>query len=645
MMVSETMSLTAHPKFILDGIRKQAGSMEKAVLELVMNAIEAQLHNDISPVVNIFFGVDENTGQAKLTVRDLGRGFKSRNEIEQWFAKFGTPHDECPECQETMTLDGDTFVCSCGYKTEGRTWAEFRMGRGQAFSFGRNVWRTGTFCMEYDLETDPAKRSYSKGDGTDHILDFSLQSNLPQHDGCEVVVYLYRNPIGYGYRSIDDFKSKIKHHIEFMEGTITFNGEQINTPASSLNWDIETDDAFFMFGKGSSLSLYNIGAFVKSYSAAHMGVTGVVVSKDKVMVNFARNDVMQSCDVWQRIQIIIRENRIKKVRRASRILNKDERISTLLDLRDGDCKYDEVKGIALFELTDGKRISLNQIHKIRSLWSFSITGDRSADHLMQVGEAICFDDEMLDALDYTGDRQQFFLWLLKVHFEGQRDQRLHYHKDQKSKNEQSWIGMTKFFRDIDSLSSGFSKIHKLLPQDKLSKSERRFLRVMEAFGCWRGRTLCLGVSDTANGWTDGSTYIAFNRKFLKRYTPTSMDGASGIITLAFHELAHDEDDTGTHYHGTEFYKNYHDLTMGGGLWMIGSLRSKMDRQKWMDHDEEVAEKQAKKKYQRDAKLGINQVKKGVTAKPEAKLADGLVHKPEKVGTPKVKKRKMRRRRF
>ncbi len=627
MMVTEIVRLSAHEKFIIDGIKKQAGSVEKAVLELVMNAIEAQLASKSTPVVNIDFSVGEDGSNPTLVVRDLGRGFKNRNEIEQWFAKFGTPHNECPECQKTMRLQGDTYVCVCGYETEGRTWAEFRMGRGQAFSFGRNVWRTGKFRMEYDLETDPDDRTYSHKDGTEnHVLDFSLQSNLPNQQGCEVSVFFYENPIGNGYRSLDDFKASIKHHVEFMEGKITFNGEQINTPASECDWDVETDDACFMFGKGNKLALYNIGAFVNDHSAADMGLTGVVVSKQKLMVNFARNDVMQSCPIWKRIQVIIRENRIKKVRRAARRLNNDERISTLLDLLCGDASYDEVKTIGLLELTDGKVLSLDAIRKIRSHWTFASPGSRIADRLMQVDEAICFSTHTLDSVSYSGDERDFFEWLLKEHDSGELPN--------------GWDKIKAFYKPFEGLSSGYENVYRIIPTSKLSKAERCFLRVMERFDRWKGRTLCIGTSDTANAWTDGSTYIAFDRKFLKRNNPQYYTGAAALVTLAYHEMAHDDDDTGTHFHNVEFYQKYHDMTcMTCVMDMIGELPHKMSGQKWQDQAEETAEKEAKKKAARDVKLGI----KRVVRKQEnvaAAAATRITHTPK----PRVVKAKKKRRR-
>jgi hypothetical protein len=627
--VIETLRLTAHEKFILDGIRRQAGSVEKAVLELVMNAVEAQLATGKKPRVEIAFNGE---GDGKLVVSDQGRGFKNRVEIEEWFAKFGTPHDECPECKKTMKLQGENFVCPCGYQTEGRTWAEFRMGRGQAFSFGRNIWRTGTFLMEYDLETDPDKRAYAKSDGDNHILDFQLKSNLPNKKGCEVTVYFYENPVGQGkyYNSLEAFKEKITHHVKFMEGEILFNGEQINTPASECQWDMETDDAYFSFGAGHNLSLYNIGAFVTDYDAAFAGVTGAVVSKPKMQVNFARNDVQQSCPVYKRIWVIVRENKIKKVRRAQRYLTNNERTSMLIDLRDGLCEYADAKTLSLFDLADGKRMSLDAVKKIRSPWTFAPEGSRIADRLMQTDKAICFSEELIDTLSYTGDPRDFFEWLL-TNIDTYGDG-----------IPAGWEKVKSFHRPFtgeEGLADGISDVCSIVPTSKLSKAERRFLKVLDDYDCWDGRTICIGVSETNAGWTDGRTYIAINRNYLHRNNPKYYEGASAIVTLMWHEMAHDEDDRGTHLHGPEFHKRYHVLTYGRHCWMIGNLPGKLSNQKWQDRAQEEAEKQAKKQARLDAKIGL--VKNGKPKKVAAK-ADGLTHTPTKPRV-KVKRSKVSKR--
>lgn len=224
-------NLKAHNKLLLDVIKRQAGTLEKAILEATMNAIEAG-----SDVVRISLeadGIEHDKPGAKLIIEDEGKGFRSAEEVETWFETFGTPHEE----------------------SENKKWAQFRMGRGQLFSYGRNLWRTGEFQMLVDVD----------GMG----LEYELDTDCDPFPGCRIEIDLYRNPIGsYSYNSMDTLKSAIKRQIEFMEGEIYFNGELLNTPASELNWDIEDDDAYYMFGKGRDLAWYNMGAFVMTHSAS-----------------------------------------------------------------------------------------------------------------------------------------------------------------------------------------------------------------------------------------------------------------------------------------------------------------------------------------------------------------------------------------
>ncbi len=613
-MPPEIVRLCAHEKLILDVIRKQAGTFDKAVLECVMNGIEAQLATTAKPKIWIEYS-DEGNGV--LVVRDPGRGFRSRKEINEWFAQFGTPHEA----------------------SEGKKWAEFRMGRGQAFSFGRNVWRTGTFRMEYDLETDPAERSYK----CSHALDFALESDLENYPGCEVTIHFYKRQVGKGYfySSVDAFKSAIKKQVEFMEGEIYFNGEQINTPASECTWDIVTEDAYFMFGKGHDLTLYNMGAYVKPYDAASAGVTGVVVSKEKMDVNFARNSILSTCEIFQRIWLVIRDNKVKRIRAESRWLNDNQKINALLELRDGEIKYSDIKTLGLFELAGGKFLSLDAVRKMRSPWTFAMRGDDVADRLDYLNEAICFADDVLAALDYTGKPVDFFNWLLRESF---RD------CDGGPKSS-DWNKIRAFYRDFSTLADGYDSVHKILSTDDQSKAERRFLRAMESYQCWRGRTLCIGTCDTANGWTDGSSYIVFNRAFLKDNNPGYDGGVAACVTLAIHELAHDSDDTGTHVHSAEFYRAYHDLTRGSALHIIASLARKLDRVKWETKAEEEAEKAAKALARRDKALGLKKVVviDPMVVQPKINGANVVIVAGKVAASPKVrivKKSKRRRlRRF
>lgn len=583
-MAVRRRNLTAHNELLVKVIKDQAGTLEKGVLEGVMNGLEAG-----SNQVRI---ITQQDGKS-LVLEDDGKGFCSESEITEWFETFGTPHKE----------------------SEGKTWARFRMGRGQLFAFGRNVWRTGEFRMVVDIR--------------EMGLEYELESGLEHFSGCRIEIDLYQPMFGdypCHYRSLEQFKSVVRRQVLFMEGSILINDDQVNTPASTLKWDIETDEWYFSFGHGSNLDWYNMGAYVMLWSPRTAGVTGVAVSKIAVDVNFARNDIKNECPIYQSGKLIVSDNKIKKVRKAQRRLNENEKVSTLLDLRNGDCPYNDIKGLGLLMTCSGKVMSLDAIRKIRSPWTFAPQDSRVADTLQQTDQAICFSDEILGDLYYVGDQQDFFDWLL-------------HEADMEYCNGKAlselWAPMRRFWRSFEGtegLAFGYSLEHTIIPTNKLSKPEIRFLRVMQDLDVWNGRTLCIGISDTANGWTDSRTYIAFNRDYVKQNFPSNSWGAAAIMTLAFHEMAHDTDDTGSHLHRVEFYEAYHNLTRGPSLRWIADLAYKMRRIRWEDQATVKIQQAEKAKAKRERKLGI-----------KAADAKRLLHTPTKVNIVKAKKKKIRRR--
>ena len=132
-MQKESRQIKTHPQLLLDVITRQAGTISKAMLEGVMNSVDAKATR-----------CDITLTNTSLVIDDDGNGFRSRDEIVQFFETFGTPHTEA----------------------EGKVYGTFRMGRGQIFAFGSNVWRTGDFRMavdikrrgfDYDLETLPRR--------------------------------------------------------------------------------------------------------------------------------------------------------------------------------------------------------------------------------------------------------------------------------------------------------------------------------------------------------------------------------------------------------------------------------------------------------------------------------------------------------
>jgi len=144
----ETRKFRMHPDLLWSVIKAQAGVREKALAEAVMNAIDAG-----ATVCHIRLD-----GEGYEIV-DNGRGFTARQEIEDFFETFGTPH-----------RDGDA------------TYGKFRMGRGQLFSFSRTRWRSGRFSMDVDIKTRGL--AYDLLDGLDEAPGCTIDGTW--YDRCEL---------------------------------------------------------------------------------------------------------------------------------------------------------------------------------------------------------------------------------------------------------------------------------------------------------------------------------------------------------------------------------------------------------------------------------------------------------------------------
>lgn len=278
MSQSEIRTLSMHEALLLRVIRDQACTLEKAILEGSMNSREAG-----SEEVRISYQTGGKFNSGIITIADDGVGISTEEELVMHFEKFGTPHEDS-EC---------------------KTWARFRMGRGQLFAYGKNTWRTATFEMIIDIK--------HKGS------QYELRRGLPHVKGTTIQVELYDDPFSV-YGSIDALSDKIKHQIEYMPGRILFNGTQLNTPADNIpesRWTEVDENAYYLFGVGSKLTVYNLGAYVMDLSAADVGVTGVVISRKQLDVNFARGGVHDRCQVYQSIRKVIKKHKpVRKDRKS-----------------------------------------------------------------------------------------------------------------------------------------------------------------------------------------------------------------------------------------------------------------------------------------------------------------------------------------
>jgi hypothetical protein len=134
-------------------------------------------------------------------------------------------------------------------------------------------------------------------------------------------------------------------------------------------------------------------------------------------------------------------------------------------------------------------------------------------------------------------------------------------------------------KDLDST-------HRIIPKSEWTPSEEAFTRLLtgnavyvidklvrkvapqqnphDYYGPVKGRReIKIGACDTAQAWTDGESYIAFDRSFLNNCGlgrhGIDLEGWVKIAGVFVHEYLHLDDTTTGCAHTPEFYRDFHDL--------------------------------------------------------------------------------------
>lgn len=153
------------------------------------------------------------------------------------------------------------------------------------------------------------------------------------------------------------------------------------------------------------------------------------------------------------------------------------------------------------------------------------------------------------------------------------------------------------------MADGFTNTHTTLPHNKWTEVERRVCKVLEKYGCWAGRSIGIGLSDTALAWTDGSSYIILERSYLRRRLGNPSNIAHLFGTLV-HELSHDDDDRGTHVHGDAFDRRFREICeqYRSPMMYIAHFYNDMRRQRIDDRQAKVIAKEQAAQAKLEAKL-------------------------------------------
>lgn len=495
----ETRRFGMHPKLLLDVIQRQAGSLAKAILEGVMNSVDAG-----AKVCRV------EIAEGMVVIADDGKGITKREEIETFFETFGAPHED----------------------SEGKTYGTFRMGRGQMFAYGKNRWRTGPFEMRVDV----------KNDG----LDYQLEEKEPRIDGCRIEIELYQNLYPGDLAETERTIKKWTRYTPKVE--VYINGERVNVDPAEEKWDHVTPEAYVRLTDSGSLSVYNLGVHTMDLGNYRFGTGGLIITKERLKVNFARNDVQSDCEVWRKIKPFVEKKAEEKAVKKKQ-LNDGQR-QRLTDLVVQGNPPPDAKNLKLFTAVTGRHFSAQDLNDAIYKYNRKITscnqGSQIGDRLHQQRVAFVLSTETLERFGKSLEKVVDYAWGTLDRY-GRNDKpevvdfkelagdlnddfQIVGAKDWKA-NEKVWMDLAG--RCVGELAGGWSEWHEIR------------------------RRLVVGVSTGANGWTDGKTYVALDRRFLARLK-FDVQGFLELGRLLLHELCHDDSDTGSHVHGAEFYQAFHD---------------------------------------------------------------------------------------
>lgn len=579
----ENRSFRMHPALLWSVIQSQAGTPEKALLEAVMNAVDAgATFCEVS--------IDEKG----YLVRDDGRGFQSRTEIEEFFETFGTPHKE-----------GDA------------TYGKFRMGRGQLFAFSTTVWRSGEFSMSVDIK--------NRG------LSYDLQSDLEPAPGCTIA--------GTWYERVDLVEViRIGHDLsqlaQWMQISIFVNGIKINKTPAEQEWSVETDDAYIATKSAGGLAVYNLGALVRIYPPHQFGLSGTIVSKNRLQVNFARNDILLSeCQVWKRIR-----------RELDKMCGKLTKKKTLYDFeRDaiahrfarGEIPYAEVSSIGLVKDVSGNKRSLRELANAEKLCLAPDQKDWTiGERVMNQKLAFVVNSQTLHRFNVETPQELLELLKLRTNISDADSRLIETLKNIKDELSSQLVAMRKAdrkiscdnnedYRDLSEehnetywrierikdaypcrgtfdnlkvvelaeVSAHINDRYELLEESALSPHQKAMLKAlqqaseaitnkinirrykslskeeqkayqMQKYGTKRDyeisqRRVIIGKSDVAEAWTDGESYIAVHIDVVSAVLKGDRS-VSALAALMMHEYCHVEPDIGGHVHSPDFYELFHE---------------------------------------------------------------------------------------
>lgn len=539
------------PQIIHHIIYSQAGSIGKAVIELIMNSVDAKATT-----------VRLTMTKAGFDCADDGTGFASREDVVRYFGRFGTPHQE-----------GDA------------TYGRFRLGRGQIMAHAKTVWVSNRWLMRVDTRA----MGYS----------YELEDLQEPSTGCSIT--------GTWYEALNDLElmsalQEIRDLVRYTPISVELNGRVITRNPANEKWDFEDEWAYYRAKEEGPVSIYNQGVLIRHDSSHVWGAGGLIVSKKAINLNVSRTEILRkTCPVWkpiakefkrlaEAVSARLGDHRKTEARReksARSLLSGDENICevytkeevitllpgkrhvTLMDFRNKAFNWH--KGTYTLiehgnDIPKGEAIAregLIQIVHPKTLERFGCHNYIDFEEALE--RALCNVSEAAQAIEDRGERAPWF-WRgealdapVLAAYSTFRDafiERTQIVDDRTSLDKETrraWTALRWCLQHYAGACVGAERYR----NGTLRYDEKRL-------------QILLGESNTAEAWTDGRTYLAISCDVVRGLSSKPLETVAYIFGLVEHEVAHQGDSIACG-HDEAFYQRYHDI----------SIRMAPERQRFM----------------------------------------------------------------
>lgn len=519
------------PQIIHHIIYSQAGSIGKAIIELLMNAVDADAKK-----------VDLILTKESFVCADDGNGFASREDVVRYFGRFGTPHQE-----------GDA------------KYGRYRLGRGQIMAHAKTMWTSKSWQMEVD--TQSMGYHYELSAATNHFA------------GCKINGEWYEP---FTSHELMQVLQEIRDLVKYTPVSVILNGEQITKDPSKEKWDHEDEYAYYRVKEDGAVTIYNMGVLVR-HDPGHMwGAGGLIISKQAINLNVSRTEILRkTCLIWKAIakqfgkmaeQYAQRlgDNRKTEARR--------EKSARALLSGEGDLQKIYWSEEVITVLPGKKHITLSSLIYTAKNWhQRRICLLESAFNVAR-GELLARENIVQfvhpQTLHRFGVSTAIEFKEILVRIEKNIDL---FESDQPVRRRAGPIAVPDIV-DFKTISDAFVERTKVVSEKTLDADTRRaWMSLKPSLRTYTRECLrdinqredstdrndrlqiVLGESNTSSAWTDGSTYIAINTDIVKGLRQKPLSTAGKIFALVEHELAHNGDSMESP-HDEVFYQRYHDIS-------------------------------------------------------------------------------------